>query len=173
MDAGNGSARRDGFTLVEMLIAVAILTIIATMAITSFQRLSEQYKVEAETKQMYANLMEARGRAMQRSRAHFVRISTGGYTTYDDSSPFPDGNGEFNGGLDNQVASVTVQHPINIRLAGGATDFTFDRNGIASPTGYLWFSSAANTDYDCITIRATRIKMGKYNATGPGTCVEK
>jgi type IV fimbrial biogenesis protein FimT len=163
---------REGFTLVEILVAVVILGILATMAVTSFLGLSEKYKVETETKQLYADLMDARGRAMQRNRFHFVRITANGYATYGDSSPSPDGNGIYNSGLDNPVANVTVKHTITPVLALGSPNFEFNRNGIASDTGYIRFSSTANPDYDCITIRETRTKMGKYDATA-GICVEK
>jgi hypothetical protein len=49
-------------------------------------------------------------------------------------------------------------------------DFSFNRNGIASVTGTIQFQSNVQPDYDCITVKATRIKMGQINA---GTCVEK
>lgn len=171
MDGRDDMTGREGFTLVEILVAVVILGILATMAVTSFLGLSEKYEVETETKQLYADLMDARGRAMQRNRFHFVRITANGYATYDDGSPSPDGDGIYNSGLDNQVANVTVQHTINTVLSGGP-NFAFNRNGIASDTGRIWFSSTANPDYDCITIRETRTKMGKYDATA-GICVEK
>src|SRR5512134_1310090 len=130
------------------------------MAVSSFLAMSEKYKVEAETKQLYADLMDVRGRAMQRNRFHFVRF-TGPYTyaTYDDSNPFPDGDGALNAG-DNQVTSVTVKHTIT------AADFDFNRNGIPNVTDNFVLSSTANADYDCITIRDTRIKMGKRIGTG-------
>ncbi len=166
-------AYREGFTLLEVLIVVVILGILTTMAVTSFLELNEKYEVETETKQLYVDLMDARGRAMQRNRFHFVRITANGYATYGDTSPSPDGNGIYNSGLDNQVVNVTVQHAITPVLALGSPNFNFNRNGIASDTGYIRFSSTANPDYDCITIRETRTKLGKYDATAGGRCVEK
>ena len=50
-------------------------------------------------------------------------------------------------------------------------NFRFNRNGIASVTGDIRFSSTAIPDYNCITILPTRIKMGQY--IGAGVCVEK
>lgn len=156
----------------EILITLAILGILVVLAVGNFGGLNEKYKVEAETKQFYADLMDARGRAMQRNRWFFVRIaSTGdGYKTYEDSSPAPDGNGPpLDDTADTLVTSITVLHAINTNLAGG-NDFGFDRNGIANDNGTIWFVSTAQPDYDCITIRPTRIKMGQYSG---GVCVEK
>lgn len=152
----------------EIMITLAILGILVVIATSNFGGLNEKYKVEAETKQLYADLMDARGRAMQRNRIFFVRFSGTGYATYEDTSTPPDGNGSWDNTADTLVTNVTVSH--TIIPSSGANAFEFNRNGIASVTGNLRFSSTATPDYDCITILPTRIKMGQY--TGGG-CVEK
>lgn len=153
------------------MITIAILGILVVLAVGNFEGMNEKYKVEAETKQFYADIMDARGRAMQRNRWFFVRITTTGYgyNTYEDSSPPPDGNGSLDTTADTYVTSVTVRHAINTNLAGG-NDFGFNRNGIANDNGTIFFASNAHPDYDCITINPTRIKMGQYVG---GACVEK
>ena len=167
---GDNESRR-GFTLVEIMIAIAILGILVVLAVGNFGGMNEKYKVEAETKQFYADIMDARGRAMQRNRWSFVRITTNGYMTYEDR-PLPDGDGAFDNTVDALVTSVTVRHAISTALAGGDPNFEFNRNGIANDNGTIRFVSTAQPDYDCITINPTRIKMGQYNA-GTGMCDEK
>jgi Tfp pilus assembly protein FimT len=154
----------------EILITMAIIGILVVIGVSNFGGLNEKYKVEAETKQLYADLMDARGRAMQRNRMFFVRFSGTGYATYEDTNTPPDGNGVWDNAADTRVANVTVAHTITTALTGGATEFVINRNGIASVTGNLRFSSTAIPDYDCITIGPTRIKMGQYIG---GACVEK
>jgi len=161
-------AARGGFTLVEILIAIAIVGILVVLAVGNFGGLDEKYRVEAETKQLFADLMDARGRAMQRNRVFFTRISATGYATYEDTNTPPDGNGIWDNTADTRVANVTGTHAIT--TAGGANAFEFNRNGIASVTGNIRFSSSAIPDYDCITILPTRIKMGQYIG---GVCGEK
>lgn len=164
--------RRSGFTLVELMIAIAIVGIVAMLAAGTFRGLNEKYRVEGETKQMFSDLMDARGRAMQRSRMFLVEIHANGYQTYEDTSPAPDGNGSLDA-ADTLTTNVRVAHAIvTDNLAGGTSHLRFNRNGIASVTGFLRFSSTVKPDYDCITIRETRVKLGQYDATG-GTCVEK
>lgn len=170
MCSTDDKATRGGFTLLEILTALAIVGILVALSLNHFAGLNEKYKVEAETKQLYADLMDARGRAMQRNRIFFVRFSGTGYATYEDTNTSPDGNGIWDNAADTRVANVTVRHTITTALTGGATVFEFNRNGIASVTGNLRLSSTTPPDYDCITIGATRIKMGQYIG---GVCVEK
>jgi prepilin-type N-terminal cleavage/methylation domain-containing protein len=161
---------RGGFTIVEIMIVIAILGILVVLAVGDFGGMNEKYKVEAETKQFYADLMDARGRAMQRNRWFFVQITAtpSGYATYEDR-PLPDGDGAFDNTADAKVSSVAVRHTISTNLAGGNV-FGFNRNGIANDTGTIRFVSTVQPDYDCITILSTRIKMGQYVG---GVCVEK
>ena len=154
----------------EILITIAILGVLLMIAVSNFRGMNEKYKVEAETKQFFADLMDARGRAMQRNRGIFVRITSTGYVTYEDR-PLPDGDGIFDNNVDALVTDVTVQYPITAVLAGGDWNFEFNRNGIANDNGTIRFVSTTQPDYNCITILPTRIKMGQY--IGVGGCVEK
>lgn len=165
------NAVRGGFTLVEIMITIAILGILVVIAVSDFKGLNEKYRVEAETKQLYADLMDARGRAMQRNRVFHAQITVNGYNTFEDTDPVPDGDANLTGS-DTPVTSVSVDHAIT--TTAGLSDFRFNRNGIASVTGDIRFASTALPDYDCITIKPTRIKMGQYVGTFPGgACVER
>jgi prepilin-type N-terminal cleavage/methylation domain-containing protein len=168
MRYGDDREGRGGFTLVEIMITLAILGIIVVLGVSNFEGMMEKYRVEGETKQMFADLMDARGRAMQRNRSFFVQINANDYKTYEDTFPAPDGDGLLDNTTDTLVAGVTVKHTIT--PTAGLSDFRFNRNGIASATGTIRLSSTVLPDYDCITVNATRIKMGQINA---GTCAEK
>jgi type IV fimbrial biogenesis protein FimT len=55
----------DGFTLVELLVCLAVLAVTASFAIPSWQRLQERSRVEAARDQLVNDLQTARVRAMQ------------------------------------------------------------------------------------------------------------
>jgi len=82
MRNGEDREKRGGFTLIEIMIALAIVGIVVMLATSTFRGMMEKYRVEGETKQMFADLMDARGRAMQRNRASFVQINDNNYQTY-------------------------------------------------------------------------------------------
>jgi type IV fimbrial biogenesis protein FimT len=55
-----------GFTLVELLVCLAVLGVMASFAIPSWQRLQERSRVEATRDQLMNDLQTARVRALQR-----------------------------------------------------------------------------------------------------------
>ena len=58
-----------GFTLVELLMCLAVLGVITSFVIPSWQRLQERHRVEAARDQLMNDLQTARVRAIQRGEA--------------------------------------------------------------------------------------------------------
>lgn len=170
-------ARRDsGMTMIEVLIVVALLGLLYVILSNSYQSWSEKYRVETAVKEMFADLMDARGRAMQKSRAHFVLVSTAParYQVYEDTSPPPDGNGVMEA-ADTHVRTVSVRYAIAVFPAGMA-QINFNRDGVVSTStgnaGVIRLTSPVAADYDCINLGPTRVKMGLFDAA-TNACVER
>jgi prepilin-type N-terminal cleavage/methylation domain-containing protein len=154
-----------GFTLVEIIVVIAILGILLTFATLSGREWMERYKVEGQTKEMYADLMSARVRAMQRNRVFFVRLTDSQYAIYEDTSPSPDGNGTYESGQDTVVMQKTLQYQLS---TGFPANVDFTSNGLlvsSNPTGTIFVTSTASPLSDCIILATTRILMGKMNGT--------
>ncbi len=163
-----GNDRR-GFTMVEMMVVIAIIGILAAVVADSYLSWSRRYRVENSVKELYATLMDARARAMQKKRAHFVTFTATEYRVYEDTSPAPDGNRSLEATADNLVLRGTPAEPIQT-FPGG---LMFDIDGVVSiDGGIIRISSPLRADYDCIALRRTRIKMGQMDEAGVA-CVEK
>jgi len=178
---GTGTKRaRDGergMTLIEVLIVVALLGLLYAILSNSYQGWSEKYRVETAVKELFADLMDARGRAMLENRAHFVGITPGAtprYLIYEDTNPAPDGNGLMDAN-DTLVRNVAVRYPVTMTPAGTAM-LKFTRDGLLTMNtginGNIRLTSPVAADYDCITLAPTRIKMGRFNEA-TNVCVER
>ncbi len=177
---GRGTKRATGnergMSIIELMIVVGLIGLLAAILSNSYQGWSEKYRVETSVKEMFADLMDARGRALQRNRAHIVSLSTSParYLVYEDTSPAPDGNGTLEA-ADTWLRTVAVRYPFTVSPAG-TTAINFNRDGLLSlntgDTGFIRLTSPVVSDYDCITLGPTRIKMGQFDAA-TDTCVER
>ncbi len=169
--------RESGMSLLEIMIVVVLLGLLVVILSNSYGTWSERYRVETEVKEFYADLTDARARAMQRNRAHFVVLSGAGtqytrYIVYEDTNPGPDGDGALTVGGDNAVRDVSPRYPV-VTFPAGTTQIPINRDGTLSldnVTIRVPPPDVAQADYDCIALSRTRIKMGRYDGA---SCVEK
>lgn len=164
-------------SLVEIMIVIAILGIMLVVLSNSYQVWSERYRVEIEIKEVYADLMEARARALQKNRAHFVAFYAAGgeytrYAVYEDTSPGPDGNGALDNAADVKIRETSPRYGF-LTIPAGTDEIRFNRDGtvdLDAATIRVPPPGTFQADYDCIALSRTRIKMGRYNGA---TCVER
>ncbi len=71
-DARTGGQR--GFTLIEMMVVIAIATILLVIAVGSWSRLREDNRVEAAAEEIYSALSAARVRALSTGRKEYVGL---------------------------------------------------------------------------------------------------
>ena len=171
-----------GITLIELLVVVTIIGVLIFAAGIEFVGWQGNYRVESQVKEMYADLMNARVRAMQRNRLHFIVVTANNYQVFDDvnennapdinpterwwPNPKPFAYPALQTGtivIDARGLVSTIPAP----AAGAEAFIRFDYD-----TGRL------RPDYDCISLGAvgtatgvnwgTRLNMGKWNG---GLCV--
>jgi len=166
-----------GVTLTEVLTIVSIVSILAVALSFSYIGWMGNYRIESATKDLYADLMEAKMRALTRARVYFVTIDTTQYTIQDDLDPWPDGDAALTGadstrpaGYGDPIPLLQKTLPNNYELkmiSAGALPQTLTINprGLITPKISFRIDNTINPDYDCFLIDQTRIVMGKYNGT--------
>lgn len=73
--------RRNGFTLIEMMVVIAIIAILSGMGAIGMGKLLEGNTVEAEARKLRGVLLEARSLAMRMQKAYTVRLWAAADTT--------------------------------------------------------------------------------------------
>ena len=190
--------RDRGFTLIEIVMVVAVFAVLITALSFAFIGWQGKYKVESQVKSMYSDLMDARVRAMRVKRTHFFYLlSPTSYTMYDDdadgANQLPDGDGtlqDTGAAPDTQIPTFprTVEHDLN--LDGAAPSgrkpqdvIGFNARGLATTSQDRTIcvftdsdgdgESDSNPDFDCIVISQTRTNIGQFDpqiAQIPGNC---
>lgn len=72
-----------GFTLIEMMVVVVIITILASIAIPSISRRMQMYQAKKDVEQIASLFRGARLRAMGRGSAVLVRFDDGVFTVHE------------------------------------------------------------------------------------------
>lgn len=71
------AGRRRGFTLVEMMVVVALMAILLAIALPSFSNLIEKYRVEGMASALMASVSHARSEAARRGKTVTIQARSG------------------------------------------------------------------------------------------------
>jgi prepilin-type N-terminal cleavage/methylation domain-containing protein len=161
--AGSGE---EGFTLVELMIIVAIIGIFAAIATLNFSQMNDKYRIESYTKEIHALLMRARNDAANTNRAHTVTLAANQIQVTSDV------NG--NGVVDANETTTTPFPRFAIQFPIAMNPIIFDRRGIVNDPGnqtmQIVHPGNSAPGVDCIVVSATRINVGRM--TG-GNCAQQ
>ncbi|HYN77498.1 MAG TPA: GspH/FimT family pseudopilin, partial [Lamprocystis sp. (in: g-proteobacteria)] len=123
--------RQVGFTLIELMFTVGLLSILLAIGIPSFSSLIASTKLTNTTNTLIGHLQYARSEAVKRGRG---RVAVG---PYDDSTP-PEWRSDqswADGFMVAAVGSASTTDPVVLRLVDGAefVSFTITKNGTNAP----------------------------------------
>jgi prepilin-type N-terminal cleavage/methylation domain-containing protein len=173
---------RKGFSLTELLMVIVIMGILLSLGVIAYNTMMDRANAERQMTEMFTDLMNARVRAMQRNRTHFVVLSATQYTIFEDTSPAPDGDGSLTIGADamfqqkNLIPKFPVTTLPNANQWIAASPLQFNGRGIvptdvvAGIPGVVRISMATSGAIDCLVVSEIKITLGKWNGA---TCVGK
>lgn len=161
---GNWGAR--GFTLIELMVALAVMAIVLSLAIPSFESIINANRLSSAANEMVASIQTARMESLRRNRRAIVCLSAtpnassptcstvnpSGWITFLDA----DGSGNYNAG-DTLLRVSQVKAPVLLRSSPAAAGkFIFRSDGLARDNtgGTLSTSTLLNARFDvCIATR--------------------
>lgn len=160
--------RLHGFTLVEMLVTIAVLTVLLAVAVPSFDGIRVSSRLSNYATALVAASQTARSEAIKRNVSVTLCVSTNGSTCATD--------GAWEGGwIVLAGATVLLQQPAAasgylLREAGGASALTFDPTGVGATQATLTICRASPSAEQerVVTISATGRSTVKTTRTG--TC---
>jgi prepilin-type N-terminal cleavage/methylation domain-containing protein len=147
--------RSGGFSILELLIVVAVLGFVSTLTIVSLSSLTRANVLDSAAGDIISALSEARSRTLtsEGDTVHGIHFSTNAIT-------------RFTGGTYSAVdpTNVVLSLPPSVTLSstaltGGAVDVVFARlTGVASATGTVTIAKSSDaTDTKIITITTAGI----------------
>ena len=163
-----------GFSLIELIIVVAIIGISASIASFSFKTWQTKQLYEKQISEIFTDLNEARIRAVTQKRVHGIIFQPSTYVMKSYSSEVEykySADAVANG---NVIFTKNLTYGLTKKIDGGSsiaasianTSVLFDTRGYTDD----WFTVVQNpvtlTDrINCIAISAGRTNAGKINGT--------
>jgi len=138
---------RSGFTLVEILVVIGIISLLLSIGTIQFSRYTLKYETESQIRKLYGDLLEIRSQALFEKKSRALSLAAASYSLYsstDTTAP--------------PVSTVTLKRPIT---NNGGADIVFDTRGMLAGSQTICVSGENDAAIDSIVVSMARVQMGK------------
>lgn len=147
--------RSRGFSLVEMVLIMAMVAILMTIGTFAFQDYSRRYRTEAQTRLLFSEVLKARANAICQRRGTRVKFFADRFEVY---------SSQQDGSTVRPLETHRLTYPLTSNGTGWGEgmDVDFDESGIASKLCSICLDpSAGSGAVDSVVIYWSRISIGK------------
>lgn len=119
----NGRNAVAGFTVIELMVSIAIVAILAGIAVPAFNGLIAQQRVKAAVVDLHTSLLQVRAEAVKRNQTLRIRPTTGGawsqgWLVPDPETPSSDANPLFKTAIGSGVDISSAENYFEFRPSG-------------------------------------------------------
>ena len=149
-----------GFTLIEVLIVIAIIGILSGIGTFQFAEYSIKTGIERQTQQLYTDMMEQRSKALFEKRSRGVRLTSSSFSLYSSAT-----DADPRTFIGNPFASTTLRYPITSN--NSFKDIIYNTGGMLDTVSNqsICVTETNSASIDSIIISETRIRLGKLKGT--------
>lgn len=162
-----------GFTLLELIVVLAVMGILLSIAAINFSNWMRKAQIEKQTREFISDLNTARSESIFRKKRHSIVLNGAatGYTFRRYSSQDED---RSTGGTDILTKTASYQFSKEDGSSAASRTFLFDTRGFAatiSDTGTIRVNPVnSGAAFDCVVIATSRTNIGKMVG---GSCVQQ
>ena len=156
-----------GFSLVELLITIAIMGIVMSISTISFNSWIRKSNIEKQTRELFSDITEARTNAFTQKIVYGIVFQPTSYAmkTYSSEVEYKSNSAAVANGV--VVARKSLKYSLTKAGADiSNTPVVFDTTGFTNDLFTIYVNPATEpAALNCVVLSASRVNMGKINGT--------